>query len=239
LRAARPSAEGTVTAVRRRIESVERRLVLEFSEPDSNGRPTRAVATIRKRLNGTVELPDYGPRGSTKRLDDHWTRAIHLSRITHPDSAERLATPWRIDAISSVDIYSADHLMDCATCGTTAITSVRLQSDYGVDVRIESPSRTWPRDGWITIATGARIGITMEIRKDTDTPAVGYVAPKAVFSRTAIYTYFAEVTAPAEPGIYHLPLGVLDANPDSSERPFDSVAWFVPLRVAQRIDPLP
>jgi hypothetical protein len=217
----------------RDIGQAVKELDFELTEPDPDGRPTLAVVTVNRRLMGTIERPNEmppGPEGalSVYVVDDFWTRHVTLRRT---DSS------WRIVAISGVNVVSEDHHRRCQTCGTTSLHAVRLVSAASdVDVTINDPLRNWTLEGAgeypiARLDPGALVTLTLQMRQDLDLGVVGYRAPRNVFAPVARYTQEARVQAPTEPGIHHIPVGVLTSSPGPSG-PYDSVAWFIPVRVA-------
>ena len=91
----------------REITSVERTVDTEFGAPDSSGRPTLALVTIHKHLQGTFNIragvadsPDTSVALIKKPLDDNWTRKLMLMRRSMPGDSGR----WHLVGTSGVEV---------------------------------------------------------------------------------------------------------------------------------------
>src|SRR5262245_32228642 len=115
------SGNGTLAAIEplsywRTITSVDRRLVIDFRDPDSEGHWTTAVVTIHRQLHGTFniltgDLPQDSTRSVVhKRLNDHWVRKVLLKRAPTDDSkaTREDRRRWRNGGISGVEAHSTD-----------------------------------------------------------------------------------------------------------------------------------
>ena len=107
------------------IRSVDRRFDFEFSAPDSQGRPTRALVTVHKHLLGSFNILTGDTTGGDtarhvihKPLDDRWVRRLALVRV-RSDSTGRQSR-WRIAGTSGVQVTSKDAL--------SRIVSLRIQA---------------------------------------------------------------------------------------------------------------
>src|SRR5262249_31979621 len=107
--AATPSASGSASVEAavppltfwRTIRSVERTFEFAFADPDTTGRPTRAIVTVRKHMTGSFNIlvSDQVPEGNPpqshvihKPLVDNGVRRILLRRVRLTDDR----SAWRV-----------------------------------------------------------------------------------------------------------------------------------------------
>ncbi len=130
----------------RRITHRDRSFTFAFSDSDSTGRPTRAIVTIRTRLQGTFNIAvgepgtDGQPIDSTrnvvhKALDETRIRRVLMRRVPDatwaaPGTAGSIdhRARWRVAAVSGIEVSSVNH--------TTDIVSLRIQQSGGPDTTI-------------------------------------------------------------------------------------------------------
>jgi predicted small lipoprotein YifL len=118
----------------REIRNVQTDVQTEFLNPDDQGRPTLAIATVRRQLRGSFHIvagspddPTLEPTPVSKPLDDLWTRHIAFVRLPLPDGT---LSRWRLAGTSGVEVHTR--------AGQTRITSLRIQAG-DLDTTITDP----------------------------------------------------------------------------------------------------
>jgi len=118
----------------RDIRDVRTDVQTEYLNPDDQGRPTLAIATVRRQLRGSFNIlagspddPTVEPTPVRKPLDDLWTRRVAFVRQPLADG-----TPgrWRLAGTSAVEVHTR--------AGQTRVTSLRIQAG-GLDTTITEP----------------------------------------------------------------------------------------------------
>ena len=118
----------------RQIDDVQTEKQIEYSNPDSLGRPRLAIATIHRTLTGSFFIAARDTNGGDtsfvlvkKPLLDDWTRRVAFVRHARRDTG---LTRWRLAGTSGVDVRTRD--------GVTRLQSLRIQAG-AVDTTITDP----------------------------------------------------------------------------------------------------
>jgi hypothetical protein len=146
----------------RKIDSVDRTITTDVSDPDSLGRPQTALVTVNKVLKGTLNILASDSLGAdttriAKPLEDHWTRKLLLKRVWI-DSSGAVAK-WRIVGTSGVNVVSAP--------STTQILSVRIQTATK-DTTITDPLLLHLRRRMLHVPAGDSVMVTVTTTKTDD-----------------------------------------------------------------------
>ena len=146
----------------RRIDSVERSITTDVSDPDSLGRPRTAIVTVNKVLKGSLHILASDSVGTdtsriTKPIEDHWTRKLLLKRVWIDSSGTK--AKWHIVGTSGVNIATAN--------GTTRILSVRVQSG-AKDTTITDPLMLHLRRRMLHVAAEDSVVVTVTTSQGDD-----------------------------------------------------------------------
>jgi hypothetical protein len=212
----------------REILRVQRTVTFAFSDTDSTGQPTRAVVTVHKRLSGSFNVlaRDPGTEDTTvhvirKPLHDHWVRRVLLRRVTR---LERENRPWRIAAVSGVEVTSRD--------GDTRLVSLRIQSGT-LDTTITDPLAFWRLQRVIRLDPDASVTLTATTQASDDV-VVFYARDRRVrFHDQGDGTHTLTWTTGSLAGLRHVGVNALSHGTlFDDEAPYDSQTWIVPYVVA-------
>lgn len=182
-------AIGGLSAIRpltfwRHFTTHERHFEIAYSDTDSTGVPTRAVATITTRLAGTFNIlagaPSSDSSGAgaailsdstrhlvTKTLDETRVRKVLLRRSGLPHDVPRdadcdhdsLRVRWRVAGITGAVVSSLEH--------TTQIQSLRIQCG-ALDTTITDPLAFVRLRGLLRFEPGAPVTLTVTTSHNDD-----------------------------------------------------------------------
>jgi hypothetical protein len=144
----------------RRVAQVESDIHVEYSLPDADGRPTLAIATVKRNLEGTFNIVAGTAEDTSvvhKPLDDTWTRKLALVRRPLREGSE--LGPWRIAGTSGVDVRTRD--------GSTRVVSLRVQA-ADLDTTITDPLELHRLRRIIRFAPGTEVTLTATTASPTD-----------------------------------------------------------------------
>lgn len=233
----------------RKIENIERRFEFAFADTDTTGRPTTALVTVHKHLQGTFNIlagdPPAEPvvtegedplppvRDSTlrlvrKRLNDHWVRRILLKRIPPPADDESAGLDhrprWRIAATSGVKITSRE--------ATTNIVSLRVQSGP-LDTVITNPLELFRLRRVLHFPANARVHLTVTTDRSDDVVVLYRGEGRLRFQNNGDNTYSGGFIAGWARGTHHFGVNALSRGTLFDDAlPYDSEAWAMPYVVA-------
>lgn len=209
----------------RAIRSVTRRFETEFTDPDSAGRPTRAIVTVHKRLLGSFNIlvgdsaasPDSLLR---KPLDDHWVRRLLLVRV-RTDSAGH--DRWRLAGTSGVQVTSAG--------AVTHIESVRVQAGV-LDTTITDPLQMHRLRRVLHLPAGTEVLVTVQTGSADDIVLHYRWMHRARFHNDGGGKFTFRWTTGAEGGLRHFGVNALSRGTLFDDAaPYDSQAWLFPFVV--------
>jgi hypothetical protein len=220
----------------RTIRRVERSFEFAFADTDTTGRPTTAVVTIRKRLDGTFNIvagtppaeiasdgspASPGPRDTLtivrKPLEDHWVRRLLLHRVRLTSNSRPL---WRVVASSGVDVTSRG--------ATTDIQSLRVQA-ANLDTTITDPLGFWWLRRMVRVPADSPVTLTVQTGRSDDVVVLLHRFGRFRFANNGDGTYTGVWRAPFFTGIAHVGVNALSHGTlfDDAE-PYDSEAWLLP-----------
>lgn len=227
------SPEGSLAAIRplrwmRHIDEVSRRIETEWRAPDDNGRPTIAIVTIHKRLQGELRIV-YGQVSEddttiarlAKPIDDRWVRRIALQRVRVNEDSTR--SMWRLAGTSGVEVTSEP--------AKTAIQSIRLQAG-AVDTTITDPLELHRLRHLIVVNPATPLELTVTTGRNDDTVLLYRHDLRARFRNNGDGTYSFRWTTGDFAGLRHFGVNALSRGTlfDDTE-PYDSNAWILPFAV--------
>lgn len=210
----------------RHIDSVDRTVTTDLTDPDSLGRPTMALVTINKVLKGTLNIlaSDSAVTDTSrisKPLEDHWTRKLLLKRVWIDTSGTHAR--WHIVGTSGVNVVSAN--------STTQILSVRIQAGLK-DTTVTDPLQLHRLRRLIFVPEDTPVTITVTTSKSDDD-----VFFYRGFDRRRIHsngdgTYTAAFTTGDFPGLRHFAVDALSHGTlHDDTAPYSSNAWVFPFAV--------
>ncbi len=217
----------------RTILSVDRTFEFAFSDTDSTGRPTTAVVTIKKRLDGRFNILagvpgsdstgiDSALRVVHKPLEDHWVRRVLLKRVAVPEDEE---VRWRVAATSGVKVTSKD--------ATTHIVSLRVQ-DGALDTTITDPLAFFRLRRILKLQAGTDVTLTVTTERHDDVVVLMHRDRRFRFHNNGDDTY----TGVWHVGLFADGLRHVGVNAFSNgtlfddQAPYDSQEWILPYVVA-------
>lgn len=217
-------ADGAMAAIRplwwwRTIRSVTRNLETQYLDPDSAGRPTTAVVTVRKRLQGSFNVlagdslaaPDSLVR---KPLDDRWVRRLLLKRVRVDSTGQ---ARWRLAGTSGVEVTSAN--------AVTRIRSVRVQAG-ALDTTITDPLQMHRMRRVLHVPAGAEVRVTVQTGAPDDLVLLYRWMHRARFHNDGSGAYTFRWTAGSERGLRHFGVNALSRGTLFDDAaPYDSQAW--------------
>lgn len=218
------AADGALAAVRplswwRTIRSVTRRFDTQYLDPDSAGRPTTAVVTVHKRLQGSFNVlvgdslatPDSLLR---KPLDDRWVRRLLLKRV-RVDSTGQVR--WRLAGTSGVEVTSDG--------AVTNIQSVRVQAG-GLDTTITDPLQMHRMRRVLHIPAGTEVRVTVQTGAPDDLVLFYRWMHRARFHNEGNGAYTYRWMSGGEGGLRHFGVNALSRGTLFDDAaPYDSNAW--------------
>jgi len=233
---AQTEVSGTTAAIDplffwREILRIERSYEFAFADTDSTGQPATAVVTVHKRLGGWFNVlakDGTGEGGPTeghvvrKPLRDHWVRRVLLKRVASGEGLER--RPWRIAAVSSVDITSRD--------AQTRLLSLRIQSG-DLDTTVTNPLAFWRLRRLIRLEPEAQVQITAVTEAHDDVVVLYARNRRMRFHNNGDGTHTITWTAAALTGLHHVGVNALSHGTlYDDEAAYDSRTWILPYLTA-------
>ena len=232
-----------LTAIRplrfwRTINNVATRWEFSFSEPDSNGRPTRALVTIHRNLTGAFNVVSGDPATDSTRtvtrkpLEDHWVRRLVLLRTrAWADSAHsRMHERWRVVGTSGVEITAKN--------ATEQIQSLRIQAG-ALDTTVTNPLELFRVRNVLPIAVNTPVTLTATTGNTNDIVLLYRVGYRARFTNNGDGTYTYNWTTADFRGLRHFGLNALsNGTLFDDAAPYDSKGWVLPFVVHREDDPV-
>jgi hypothetical protein len=228
----------------RTIDSTTHHVDIAFSDPDSSGRPTNALATITRELFGKFHVvvkdstaPDSLVRLVVKPLDDHWTRKVALHRFIerdwddqdHDGDTTEVESHWRVVGTSGVLVTSAG--------ATVHIESVRIQAGT-LDTTITDPLALHRLRRFELFRAFTLVHLTVKTDRNDDIVAFYRMGDRRIFTNNGDDTYSIDFMAWDFGGLRHLGVNAFSNGTITSlTDPYDSQAWLVP-HVARDADDL-
>ena len=243
-----PAFEGTLTAIHplrfwRFISRVDRRFEFAFSDTDSTGRPTRAIATVRKTLRGSFVIvagDSGGGSDSTRRvirkpLLDHWTRRLLLVRVQR-EAAEQTdggsRSVWRVAATSGVNVRSD---LPTDRDAHAHIESIRIQSG-ALDTTIADASQLFRLRNLLRVEAGAQVTLTVTTTRNDDIVFLMARWSRFRLASNGDGTYTGTWTVPGDGGVRHFGVNALSRSTLWDDTaPYDSHAWIFPYVVSSEV----
>lgn len=204
----------------RRITLVESDIHVEYSQPDPNGRPTLAIATVKRHLQGTFNIVAGTPEDTSivrKPLDDEWTRKLALVRRPVRESSE--LGPWRIAGTSGVDVRTID--------GATRVLSLRVQAT-DLDTTITDPLELHRLRRVIRFAPGTEVTLTATTADPADVVLFHARDHRRRFVNNGDGTHTFVFPVGEFPGLRHFGVDALSHGTLFDDAlPYDSNAWIL------------
>lgn len=213
----------------REITNVERTFDTQFSDPDSSGRPTRALVTVNSTLTGSFHLivGDTAVGDTTRRLvnkpfTDLRVRKLALIRVP-VDTAETdsLHREWRIVGTSGVEVATRN--------GSTNIQSLRVQAG-ATDTTITNPLELWRTRRVLWLPPNTSVTLTVTTNSADDIVFLRGFDRRFRFHPNGDGTFSASWTTGDHPiPIQHFGVEAMSrATLFDDEAPYDANAWIMP-----------
>lgn len=229
-------AGGALAAIRpyrwwRHIDSVDRTFTTDFSDPDSLGRPRRAIVTVHKTFLGTFNViagdtavGDTSRRLVTKPLEDRWVRKIALIRVpSDTAAADSMHREWRIVGTSGVEVTSAN--------ATANIQSVRIQAG-ALDTTITDPLALHRLRRVVVIPPHTPVNLTVTPADPTNVVVFYRWNGRERCHRNSNGSSTINWITSDEPGLRHFGVNALTAGTlQDDTAAYDSNAWILPFAV--------
>jgi hypothetical protein len=204
----------------RRITLVESDIHVEYSQPDPNGRPTLAIATVKRHLQGSFNIVAGTPEDTSvvhKPLDDEWTRKLALVR--RPARVGSELGPWRIAGTSGVDVRTID--------GSTRVSSLRVQA-ADLDTTITDPLELHRLRRILRFAPGTEVTLTATTADPTDVVLFHGRDARRRFVNNGDGTHTFVFPVGDFPGLRHFGVDALSLGTLFDDAlPYDSNAWIL------------
>lgn len=223
----------------RTITNVSTRMDFTFSDPDSAGRPTRAIATVRRNLTGTFNVVAGDPASADttrslirKPLEDHWVRRLALVRTRVWDDSlhNRHHERWRVVGTSGVEVTAKD--------ATSQVQSLRVQAG-ALDTTITNPLEMFRLRHVLQIAGGTPVTLTATTGRSNDVVLMYRFGERRRFVNNGDGTYTFQWTTSDFGGLRHLGVNVLsNGTLYDDTAAYDSKAWVLPFVVRPTDDPV-
>jgi len=224
---------------RRVITNVDRTVSTEFGQPDSSGKPTLALVTVRRHITGSFNLL-AGAADSTdttksvfqKPIDDQSTRRLLFMRMparepAWRDSADRDSVRWRMVGSSFVETHTNG--------GTTHIVSVRIQAGP-LDTTITDPLEMHRLRRIAHFLPNSPVQITVTTTRNDDVVLFYGRDSRRRFTNNGDNTYSFTLNSGLFPGVRHIGIDALSRGTLFDDTaPYDANAWMVPYTVDPRM----
>ena len=210
----------------RQFTGVERRFEFAFADTDSTGKPTTAVVTVHKFLQGwfnvvagepTAEGTPTEGRVVRKRLNDHAVRRLLLKRFDAPESRQ---ANWKIVATSAIRITSRD--------AETRIESLRLQT-ADLDTTLTDPLAFFRLRRILKLPPEAQVTLTVTTLRNDDVVVLYAHDRRFRFHNNDDNTYTATWSPAQLAGVHHFGVNALShGSLFDDEASYDSQSWILP-----------
>lgn len=224
---------------RRVITNVDRQVTTEFGAPDSSGKPTLALVTVRRHITGSFNLlagaadsMDTTKRVVQKPIDDQSTRRILLMRMparepAWRDSTDRDSVRWRMVGSSLVETHTNG--------GATHIVSVRVQAGP-LDTTITDPLEMYRVRRIARFLPNSPVRLTVTTTRNDDVVLFYGRDARRRFTNNGDNTYTFTMNAGLFPGVRHVGIDALSRGTLFDDTlPYDANAWMVPFTVDARM----
>jgi hypothetical protein len=209
----------------RQITNVETDIHIEYGNPDPNGRPLLANATIQRHLQGEFHIlaaAEDTVRVS-KPIDDDWTRKIVLVR--QPLRGDLGLGPWRLAGTSGVDVRTRG--------GSTRVRSLRVQAGANFDTTITDPLELHRLRRIIHFAPGTEVRLTATTRASDDVVLFHGYGVRRMFANNGDGTFSFTFPAGEFPGLRHFGVDALSHGTLFDDTlAYDANAWLLAYAVA-------
>jgi hypothetical protein len=211
------------------IDSTQRVVDWVYADPDSNGRPQAAVATVHKHFTGwfVILAGDTATADTTRRLvrkplEDDWTRKLAFRRV----AIDSLGNPiWHVVGTSGVDVTSHD--------ATTQILSVRVQAGSR-DTLITDPLALYRMRRIMWFPHDTPVTVTVTTGRPDDIVVLYHFFERRRFTNNGDNTYTATFSDGDFPGLRHFGVNAFSRGTLWDDTaPYDSKAWVLPFGVRQ------
>lgn len=245
------SAIGGLSAIRpltfwRHFTTRDRHFEIAYSDTDSTGVPTRAVATITTHLTGSFNIlagaPSSDSSGATaailsdstrhlvtKTLDETRVRKVLLRRSGLPHDVPRdadcdhdsLRVRWRVAGITGAIVNSLDH--------TTQIQSLRVQCG-ALDTTITDPLAFVRLRGLLRFEPGATVTLTVTTSHNDDVVLFHHNERRQRLTSNGDGTYTGVLTSRRfARGLWHFGVDAIShGSLYDDEAAYDSQRWAFP-----------
>ena len=212
----------------RDITTVDRTVDTQFGAPDSSGRPTLALVTIHKHLQGkfnivagAIDPADTSRKLVQKPIDDDWTRKLVLMRMPMPGDSGR--GRWRMVGTSGVTVQTRG--------GSRHIVKLRIQSGP-VDTTITDPLELHRLRRIVLMQPGEPVILTATTGNANDVVLFYGFDQRRRFANNGDGTFTFEFPAGRFPGLRHFGVDALsNGTLFDDQAPYDSDAWLFPYTV--------
>lgn len=212
----------------RHITSVNRTFSTEFSDPDSSGRPRRALVTVNSTLLGTFNIVagdtaagDTTHRLVQKPLEDYRIRKLVLIRV-HRDSADAdsLHRVWRIVGTSGVQVTAKD--------AVTRIQSIRVQAGL-LDTLITNPLELYRTRRVFFVPPNTPVTLTVTTLSANDLVMLNSGDHRIRFRPNGDGTFTANWMTGDHPGLRHFGVHAMTRGTILDDAAaYDAQAWILP-----------
>jgi hypothetical protein len=204
----------------RKITNVETDIHIEYSNPDPNGRPTVAHATIQRHLQGSLHILAAAEDTVriSKPIDDDWTRKIVLVR--RPVRGGLEMGPWRLAGTSGVDVRTRG--------GSTRVLSLRVQAGAELDTTITDPLELHRLRRIIRFLPGAEVQLTATTEASSDVVLFHGHGLRRRFTNNGDGTHSFRFPAGEFPGLRHFGVDAMSHGTLFDDTlPYDANAWIL------------
>lgn len=237
------ASSSTFAAIRplrwwRTVETSERNVDTQFSDPDSLGRPRAALVTITRHLVGQLHIAfgdttatDTSIKVITKPIDELWTRKLALHRFRfeardssddddHDERADDDRDGWRIVGVSGVRVVSK--------AATTHIASIRIQSGSR-DTTITDPLALARVRHVCWLAAMQPVTVTVTTGRNDDIVFLYRFMNRHRLKNNGDGTYSITFTDVDFGGLHHFGVNAFSKGTLYDDTaPYDSDAWLLP-----------
>lgn len=209
----------------RQITNVESDIHIEYGNPDPNGRPLLALATIDRHLQGQFHILAMAADTVriAKPIDDDWRRKIALVRRPIPGSVE--LGPWRLAGTSGVDVRTRG--------GSTRVVSLRIQAGADFDTTITDPLELHRLRRIVRFSPGTEVHLTATTQAANDVVLFHGFGLRRMFTSNGDGTFSFTFPVGEFPGLRHFGVDVLSNGTLFDDTlAYDSNAWILAYAVA-------